>query len=80
MIDQVDVGTQEAESVVLTQADGEALLSSDAPTVALGAPTTVGHSMGCGIFIIDQAPQDTPVPQRIVLTRSDPELLLFWKA
>ena len=61
---------------MLTHAAGEALLSSDVPTVDLGAPTTVGHSMGCGIFIIDQAPQDTPVPQWIGLTRMDLELLL----
>lgn len=80
VIDQVDLETEEAQSVVLTQADAEGLLSSDAPVVDLSAPGTVGHSMGCGIFIIDQAPQDTPVPQRIVLTRADLALLLAWKA
>lgn len=75
VIDQVDVETQEAQSVVLTQSGMEALLSSSGASLDLGEGTT-GHYMGCGVYVVDQVQADGGSAQRIVLSERDLRALL----
>lgn len=77
LIDQVDVESQESQSVVLTSAGLETLRAFGGASVDLREGTT-GHYMGCGIYVVDQVPADGSGAQRIVLTLEDLETLLAW--
>ncbi len=76
-LDQVDLETQEGQSVVLTSAGLETLKAFVGASVDLGEGTT-GHYMGCGIYIVDQVQAEVQGRQRIVLTLGDLETLLAW--